>query len=184
MKRETNRGGFTLIELLVVTVVVVTLMGVVFRLAGVGGTNRARAKTIDRLQRLENALSGYYAAYGSYPPVPLQGRSRSIYKKVDAYGLQERGDKETGSTSMKSAKTLVQIEAACRAQPLSVSWPSSNDGELGSAIQELASGGESPYTGFRALSGVGSLNLDAIDWRAQGKNGKDIGRPGCCTCLK
>ncbi len=176
MKRETNRGGFTLIELLVVTVVIVTLMGVVFRLAGVGGTNRAKARTIDRMQRLENALSGYYAAYGSYPPVPLQGRSRSIYKSVDEYGRQERGDKETGSTSMKSSRTLAQIEAACRAQPLSVSWPSSSDGEINSAIQDLssASDAESPYKDFSALSGVGSLDLDAVDWRAQGKSGKDI----------
>ncbi len=176
MKRETNRDGFTLIELLVVTVVVVTLMGVVFRLAGVGGTNRAKARTIDRLQRIENALSGYYAAYGSYPPVPLQGRSRSIYKSVDEYGRQERGDKETGSTSMKSSRTLAQIEAACRAQPLSVSWPSSSDGEINSAIQALSSAtdAEAPYKDFRALSGVGSLDLDAVDWRAQGKNGKDI----------
>ena len=82
MKRDTNRGGFTLIELLVVTVVVVTLMGVVFRLAGAGGDSRKKAVTIDRLQRIENALSGYYAAYGSYPPVPLQGRSRSIYRSL------------------------------------------------------------------------------------------------------
>lgn len=175
MKRETNRGGFTLIELLVVTVVVVTLMGVVFRLAGVGGTNRAKAETVQRLQRLENALSGYYAAYGSYPPVPLQGRSRSIYKSVDEYGRQEKGDDESGSTSMKSARTLAQIEAACRAQPLSVSWPS-NDREITSAIQDLASAtdAEAPYRGFRPLNGVGSLDLSAVDWRAQGKTGKDI----------
>ncbi len=176
MKRDTNRGGFTLIELLVVTVVVVTLMGVVFRLAGVGGTNRAKAETIQRLQRLENALSGYYAAYGSYPPVPLQGRSRSIYKSVDAYGRQEKGEQESGGTSMKSARTLVQIEAACRAQPLSVSWPAPSDGEINNMIQDLASvpDAEAPYKGFRTLSSVGSLNLDAIDWRAQSRTGKDI----------
>ena len=176
MKRDTNRGGFTLIELLVVTVVVVTLMGVVFRLAGVGGTNRAKAETIQRLQRLENALSGYYAAYGSYPPVPLQGRSRSIYKSVDAYGRQEKGEQESGGTSMKSARTLVQIEAACRAQPLSVSWPAPDNKEINDMIQDLASVSDAgaPYRGFRTLSGEGSLNLDAVDWRAQSRTGKDI----------
>ncbi len=174
------RGGFTLIELLVVTVVIVTLMGVVFRLAGVGGGNRARAKTVQRLQRLENALSGYYAAYGSYPPVPLQGRSRSIYKKVDEYGRQEAGKDESGSKDFKSATMAVQIEAACRAQPLSVSWPAPNDGDVAETIEELSaaykeSGVGAPYNrSFSVLSGTGGLNLDAVDWRAQTSNGKDI----------
>ena len=77
--------GFTLIELLIVTVIIVTLMAIVFRLAGTGGESTARAKTLARLQKLSNALSGYYAAFGSYPPVPLQGRSRDIYRKVDNY---------------------------------------------------------------------------------------------------
>ena len=78
--------GFTLIELLIVTVVIVTLMAIVFRLAGTGGESTRRAKTLARIQKLSNALSGYYAAFGSYPPVPLQGRSRDIYTQVDAYG--------------------------------------------------------------------------------------------------
>ena len=87
---KTRERGFTLIELLIVTVVIVTLMGIVFRLAGVGGDSRAQAKTLARLQRIENALSGYYAAYGSYPPVPLQGRSRSIDVQVDDAELARR----------------------------------------------------------------------------------------------
>lgn len=179
MKLETRKSGFTLIELLIVTVVIVTLMGVVFRLAGVGGDSRAKAMTIDRLQRIENALSGYYAAYGSYPPVPLQGRSRSIYKKVDAYGLQENGEGESGTKSFKDSKMLVQIEAACRAQPVSVAWPAPSDGELGETIQDLSKGcaqnSAAPYSsGFKALSGVGGLDLGQVDWRGQGKNGKGV----------
>ena len=179
MKLETRKSGFTLIELLVVTVVIVTLMGIVFRLAGVGGDSRAKAMTIERLQRIENALSGYYAAYGSYPPVPLQGRSRSIYKKVDEYGRQENGDKDNGSTSLKSSTMLAQIEAACRAQPLSVSWPAPRDGELADTVQDLSSAcaqnSSAPYkSGFSPLSGVGGLDLGEIDWRGQGKNGKGV----------
>ena len=83
--------GFTLIELLIVTVIIVTLMAIVFRLAGSGGDSTARAKTLSRLQKLSNALSGYYAAFGSYPPVPLQGRSRDIYTRVDKYGATTGG---------------------------------------------------------------------------------------------
>lgn len=179
MKLETRKSGFTLVELLVVTVVIVTLMGVVFRLAGVGGDSRAKAMTIERMQRIENALSGYYAAYGSYPPVPLQGRSRSIYKKVDEYGRQENGDNDGGSTSLKSSAMLAQIEAACRAQPLSVSWPAPRDGELADTVEDLSSGcaqnSFAPYKGgFRVLTGVGSLKLGETDWRGQGKNGKGV----------
>ena len=112
--------GFTLIELLVVTVVIVTLMGIVFRLAGMGSESRARAITIKRMQRLENCLSGYYAAYGSYPPVPLQGRSRSIYAKVDDFGVQNSGDIRTTKVN---ATPLAQIHEACRAQPVAALFP-------------------------------------------------------------
>lgn len=179
MKLETRKSGFTLIELLIVTVVVVTLMGVVFRLAGTGTDSRAKALTIDRLQRIENALSGYYAAYGSYPPVPLQGRSRSIYKAVDGYGVQESGDKETGTTDLKQTRTMNQILAACRAQPLSASWPATTADDLSDLLSELSSGCRDAGTpvykgGFQPLKGVGSLKLDEVDWRGTGKNGKGI----------
>ena len=41
-----TKRGFTLIELLVVVVVLVTLMAIVFRLAGIIGGQEARAVTI------------------------------------------------------------------------------------------------------------------------------------------
>lgn len=112
--------GFTLIELLVVTVVIVTLMGIVFRLAGMGSESRARAITIKRMQRLENCLSGYYAAYGSYPPVPLQGRSRSIYAQTDTFGVQNSGDIRSARLNQISYN---QIHEACRAQPVAALFP-------------------------------------------------------------
>ncbi len=172
MKRQTQRNGFTLIELLIVTVVIVTLMGVVFRLAGAGGDNRARAVTIDRLQRIENALSGYYAAYGSYPPVPLQGRSRSIYKAVDGSGLQEFGEDETGNRDLKDAETVRQITAACRAQPISVCWPPSSEGDLVEALEARSEGYRAEgKPGFGVLDGVGALQLDAVNWRGTGSSG-------------
>ena len=97
--------GFTLIELLIVTVVIATLMAIVFRLAGSGGESTARAKTLARLQKLSNALSGYYAAFGSYPPVPLQGRSRDIYREVDGslslgYGIQSGDEKDRNEATL------------------------------------------------------------------------------------
>jgi len=117
-----KRRGFTLVELLIVTVVIAILMAIVFRLAGMGGESAARAKTISRLQRLSNAVSGYYAAFGSYPPVPLQGRSRDICTRVSGgamgYGIQgPADDRDEGSWNAQ------QIEAACRAQPVGAGYP-------------------------------------------------------------
>ena len=114
-----RRKGFTLIELLIVTVVIVTLMGVVFRLAGVGTGARAKNVTVARLQKIENALSGYYAAYGSYPPVPLHGY-RDIFLRCNDNGLLIDQD---GNHDFKSGEFKRQVEAACRAQPLAVRFP-------------------------------------------------------------
>jgi len=165
--RKTRRG-FTLIELLIVTVVIATLMGIVFRLAGVGGDNRAKAETVDRLQRLENALSGYYAAFGSYPPVPLQGRSRSIYKHVDSCGVQETGSGETGEKgSLNWSSMSAQVLAACKAQPVAVLYPFNErrDGKMVDELSSMRVGNGSSKNSFSVIRNVGGLNLTSTDWR-------------------
>ena len=111
--RKSHKSGFTLIELLVVTVVVVSLMAVVFRLSGIAGNTSNRETTVHRLQCLENCLSGYYAVFGSYPPVPLQGASRDIYRKAMGNGVQS--DSETESRLVWN-----NVKAACLAQPVKV----------------------------------------------------------------
>ena len=143
--------GFTLIELLIVTVVIATLMAIVFRLAGTGGESTARAKTLARLQKLSNALSGYYAAFGSYPPVPLQGRSRDIYREVDGslslgYGIQSGDEKDRNEATLadsgkRDEKNEIekQIEAACRAQPVAAGFPYTPGGDEEEVIQALCS---------------------------------------------
>ena len=175
MNQDTSRQGFTLIELLIVTVVIATLMGVVFRLAGAGGDSRKKAVTIDRLQRIENALSGYYAAYGSYPPVPLQGRSRSIYRSVDENGVQETGSGESGykipGGDAKEAwdKVGSQILAACKAQPVAVYFPfNAEDPEVREGVKALAAQrvrlGASKRN-FGVINNIGGFDLDKSDWR-------------------
>jgi len=166
-----NSSGFTLIELLIVTVVIVTLMGIVFRLAGVGGESNAKAKTQARLQRLENAISGYYAAYGSYPPVPLEGRSRDINTPVDVNGVQgdvrKHGYNNVNLSNPNDEATRKQVEAACRAQPVAVLFPffmnGSVDGELKSKHETLVSKlSEQSATGqgnFKPLNNVGGLRI-------------------------
>ena len=152
MKKGTK--AFTLIELLVVTVVIAVLMGVVFRLAGSGGDSSARAKTVSRLQRLANAVSGYYAAFGSYPPVPLQGRSRNIYARVDDSGVQySGGENGNGTLDWK------QVEAACRSQPVALTCPfnSSSDSPVADYIKQIA-----PQ--YHLIQSYGGFNRDTSDW--------------------
>ena len=169
-----KKNGFTLIELLIVTVVIVTLMGIVFRLAGVGGDSRKKAKTLARLQRIENAISGYYAAYGSYPPVPLQGRSRDINVQVnEKTGVQGNPEVKRRDANLSEPKDIDkrQIEAACRAQPIAVLFPyfmaGSVNSERKSGVENMINAFKSLLDGnqtFSPLNSPGGLNLDKTEW--------------------
>ena len=81
------KRGFTLIEMLIVVVIPATLMGMVFRLSSIGSDSDRRTKTIVRIQRLENCLSGYYAAFGSYPPVKRHGSPDPYLSVNSAWNL-------------------------------------------------------------------------------------------------
>ena len=120
----STKKGFTLIELLIVTVVIVALMGVMFRLTGIAGSANARETTVYRMQCLENCLSGYYAAFGSYPPVPLQGKTRNIFRKTDddktSIQSDDPGDVDESDSHFNEYNS---VEAACRAQPVAVLYP-------------------------------------------------------------
>ena len=72
------KRAFTLIELMIVTVVLVTLMAIVFRLAGITGPQEARAKTIKRMQCIENCLSGRGWTDGFLPQLGKRGGSLSL----------------------------------------------------------------------------------------------------------
>ena len=167
--------GFTLIELLIVTVIIVTLMAIVFRLAGSGGDSTARAKTLARLQKLSYALSGYYAAFGSYPPVPLQGRSRDIYTEVDKYGA-DKDNNNNGSLgygiqgihrneiplSEDNVELRRQIEAACRAQPVAAGFPYNSEGSEGETIDAITQ--RYGLKQFKPISDYGGFNKDSSEW--------------------
>ncbi len=119
--------------MLVVVVVLVTLMTVAFRLGAINDASAQRNTTVSRLQRVENCLSGYYAAFGSYPPVAQHG-SYNIYLKVDDHGIQNLDGEENtaiwgwtaiGSTEEKDAWR--QVQAACRTQPVGCAFPFPSD---------------------------------------------------------
>lgn len=125
------KRGFTLIELMIVTAVLVALMAIVFRLAGLGGAQEARATTIKRMQCLENALSGYYAAFGSYPPVKLHG-TRDIFSEVDEWGVQKPDGGTLSSLSWGS------VNAACRSQPVAARYPFSSSANVQDYIRVVS----------------------------------------------
>lgn len=129
------KKGFTLVELLIVVVVLVTLMSITFRLAGSGSDSSNRNHTINRMQRLENCLSGYYAAYGCYPPVRLHG-TRDYMAEVDTHGIQQigqktsglKGESSSGGVSRASELNWESVRAACRAQPIGMCYPFTKSG--------------------------------------------------------
>lgn len=162
------RRGFTIVELLVVITVIVTLMTIMFRLNSISGETAARNMTIDRLQRLENCISGYYAAFGSYPPVKVHG-SRNIFYPVNKYGLALTEQPPNNRFDYK------QIEAALESQPLSADFPypkqrgTKNNfayvDSVSDAATERYNNGEDPYCNnellanhFDALEQVNSLS--------------------------
>jgi len=133
--RSWMRKGFTLVEMLIVVVVLVTLMTMVFRLGSIGSTSSRRTVTISRLQRLENCLSGYYAAFGTYPPVAQHG-SRNPWLTVSMHGIQNTKGQENRSIFGWDAEKFRrdegqsqeyaawrQVEAACKSQPVDCKFP-------------------------------------------------------------
>ena len=137
------KKGFTLVEMLVVVVVVVTLMTMTFKLGSINGSSSKRTTTISRLQKLENCLSGYYAAFGTYPPVALHG-SRNPFLTVSSHGIQNQDGKENKNifgwdaekfrewiSSGRDGKYYQsdedrawdQVKAACQAQPVDCQYP-------------------------------------------------------------
>lgn len=129
------KKGFTLVEMLIVVVVLVTLMTMTFKLSSINGTNSKRNATVAKLQKLENALSGYFAAFGTYPPVKLHG-SRNPFLPVGMHGMQDLDAAEDrnvfnwdidkfrrGESDAEEQRAWRQVKAACKAQPVDCKFP-------------------------------------------------------------
>lgn len=155
------KKAFTLVELMIVVVVIAILASITFRIAGIGQDSTQRNRTIARLQRLENAISGYFAAYGSYPAVQLEGRSRNIYYRVNGYGIQQ-----TDSEPDTSRLEWKRVEAACRAQPIAMCFPFASSRKeyvrtVSDALKELHN--SSDKTSAYAKNAALAYGFDALD---------------------
>jgi len=96
--------------MMVVVAIIAILAGVSFRLMSAAAGARKKAETIAKLERLQNALSGYYAVYGTYPPVP-EYASRAI-----------EGNRE-GWRQDAFADAKAQLNYAARTQPVTTFFP-------------------------------------------------------------
>lgn len=110
---DRRRSAFTLIEMMVVVALVGILLGGVFHLINAAGDSAKRSETIERMQRLENAISGFYAKYGTYPPVPRHGSPDPFAK-----------ENPDGSSTTVSALDAVNANRAAACQPVSFEFPS------------------------------------------------------------
>lgn len=115
MNNSSKNAAFTLIEMLVVVAVVGLLIAGIFKLMGLAGNMSKKAETIARMQRIQNALAGYYAAYGTYPPVKVYGSSNPYLKQELKNGKLEY--EEVNSLSS------VNANAAAAAQPTGFLYP-------------------------------------------------------------
>ncbi len=116
-RRQTDCRAFTLVELMVVVAVVAILIGAVFQLINVVGQMNQKAVTISRLQRIQNAISGFYAAYGYYPPVPT-------YQSSDPW-VDRAEDDFGGSIPPPGTESGLAARAAMAAscQPVAFEFP-------------------------------------------------------------
>jgi prepilin-type N-terminal cleavage/methylation domain-containing protein len=161
------KRGFTLIELMIVIAVLVTLMAITFRIANSVSDTEARTMTITRMQRIENCLSGFHAAFGCYPPVKLQG-NRSF-----------RGQEESINWGNES-EAWRWVREICRSQPVGCRFPFSEGmsgfiRELSDLIASAASSGEYEEV-FKdqdmqewAAAGFASAGDSAIEGRLSSK---------------
>ena len=145
------KKAFTLVEMLIVVVVLITLMMIVFKLSGVGRNQQRRNITVTRMQRLENCLSGYYAAFGTYPPVALHASQDPFTDIDDVTGSQR--DSKTSSIRWAS------VREACRAQPLAARFPFKKSYKqyvamVSRVISERASSDDDRFKDFRARASV------------------------------
>ena len=128
------KRAFTLVELMIVVAVLVSLMAITFRISNVVGGTEARSMTITRMQRLENCLSGFHAAFGSYPPVKLHG-NRSFRGQEESI---KWGDED---------EAWRWVRDVCRSQPVGCRFPfpekmSGYIKELSDLIKSSSSSGE------------------------------------------
>lgn len=116
---KAQKDAFTLIEMMFVVALIGILIGGMFRLLNAVGQNTQRAQTIAALQRVENALSGFYAEYGTYPPVV-----RCYSPDPDQETQLDQDDSTYSQLTTETEKFAWRSNRASRSQPVAFDFPS------------------------------------------------------------
>lgn len=111
-----DKHAFTLIELMFVLLIIGILMSGVFMLMSVAAKHNDIARTKARIQKVQNAISGFYAAYGTYPPVEL-------YNGTNPFGKFNSDFENGGVAADGSSLNAKACRLACHAQPVSFEFP-------------------------------------------------------------
>lgn len=153
IRSRTQRQAFTLIEMMIVVVVISILIGGVFKLMSTASANNKRAVTIARLERLQNALSGFYALYGTYPPVEQYGSPNPF----------ETGRKDDFGDTLESSLDARSAAWASKCQPVAFEFPySKNKGQnIAKAFQIQ---GKTVSGVYDALGGTADSTTLSSDW--------------------
>jgi prepilin-type N-terminal cleavage/methylation domain-containing protein len=150
--QSSERRGFTLIELMVVVALVGILIGGVFKLMGTVNRANKRATTVQRLQRLENAIAGYYSEYGSYPPVQRH-ESPDPFKHLDA---------STGNYGNAPVLDAEDANRAARSQPVTFAFPCREDEDAALLIWFETHGMPGVLS---ANASISAFNSNSADWQ-------------------
>ncbi|MBP5510722.1 MAG: prepilin-type N-terminal cleavage/methylation domain-containing protein [Kiritimatiellae bacterium] len=112
---KKRNSGFTLVEIMVVVAVVGMLMAGLFKLISATGENTKKARTVARLQRIQNALAGFYAENGTYPPVQQ-------FCSPNPYKVESRHDGKSDWNDV-SELTAANANRAAGAQSVAFFYP-------------------------------------------------------------
>ena len=148
-------AAFTLIEMMVVVALIGIMIAGVFKLISAAGSSNQRATTVQKLQKLENALSGFYAEYGSYPPV-LRHESGDPSRETLDDTQQNRGYGELKSDSDRFA---ARCNRAAASQPISYEYPCWDTPEENARLRN--------WFEMRGITGVLSANEVSGSFKAE-----------------
>ena len=115
-----SQSAFTLIELMVVVVVIGILLAGVFKLMGTVGAHNKQAQTRARMERIQNAISGFYSAYGTFPPV-------TAHNSPDPFDPELQAEDASNTQIGGSTLTAEAANQAARSQPVSFEYPHNKD---------------------------------------------------------
>ena len=158
------RRGFTLVELMVVIAVIGILIGGMFKLIGVANNEKNRAVTVARLEKIKNAISGYYATYGCYPPVkneyaPLDPDDAKNTGKLKDYFASDVID-EYNKVTDTDEKGAFLAKLCCQAQPLDFEYPNPQQ------YDEYINQAQSKYSSASSVLGIDKTKADWKSYKA------------------